>query len=81
METTILCGFYGGYTGIMEKKIETTEVKEYRVYLSSCARKSWPLSKRRLCLLPMENKRETTIVYWGDRENGKENGNYSNGVI
>ena len=24
----------------------------------------------------MEKKMETTIVYWGYRDNGKENGNY-----
>ena len=24
----------------------------------------------------MEKKMETTIVYWGSRDNGKENGNY-----
>ena len=29
----------------------------------------------------MENKMETTIVYWGYiRDNGKENGNYYNGL-
>ena len=28
----------------------------------------------------MEKKMEASVVYWGYRDNGKENGNYHNGL-